>query len=230
MLRFGGLDEGRLRRVRMERGPIGPVRLDDYSGVILGGGPFNVTEPEKSEVQQRVEAEVAGLLDEVVARDFPFLGACYGIGTLGTHQGAVIDRHHSEPVGPMTIRLTAAAADDPLFGHLPETFDAYLGHKEAVRRLPAHAVNLASSATCPVQAFRVGQNVYATQFHPELDLPGIETRIDVYKNAGYFPPEEAATLIDRARERTVVHPMTILAAFVERYARTAPARSTLTPA
>ena len=35
--------------------------------------------------------------------------------------------------------------------------------------LPRHAVLLASSPTCPVQAFRIGSHVYATQFHPELD-------------------------------------------------------------
>ena len=44
-------------------------------------------------MQHRVEAELAGLLDDVVAADFPFLGACYGVGTLGVHQGGVVDRH-----------------------------------------------------------------------------------------------------------------------------------------
>jgi GMP synthase (glutamine-hydrolysing) len=39
----------------------------------------------------------------------------------------------------------------------------------------------------------VGDNVYATPFHPELDA-GICTRIDVYKNNGYFAPESAETL------------------------------------
>jgi GMP synthase (glutamine-hydrolysing) len=27
-----------------------------------------------------------GLLDRVINADFPFFGACYGIGTLGNHQ------------------------------------------------------------------------------------------------------------------------------------------------
>ena len=71
---------------------------------------------------------------------------------------------------------------------MPTDFAAYGGHKEAMVRLPPHAVRLATSAACPVQAFRVGSNVYATQFHPELDLEGICTRIEVYKDAGYFDP------------------------------------------
>ena len=218
MLRFSGLDESQLRRVRMEQGPLGPVDLDDWSGIILGGGPFNASDEEKSDVQQRVEAEISTLLDEIVARDFPFLGACYGIGTLGLHEGAVVDRTFTEPVGPMTITLTEEGRGDQLLGGLPDTFEAFLGHKEAIRTLPAHAVNLASSSTCPVQAFRVRTNVYATQFHPELDVDGIQTRIDVYKHAGYFQPEEAETLKARARASTVVHPPAILRRFVELFA------------
>jgi GMP synthase (glutamine-hydrolysing) len=85
--------------------------------------------------------------------------------------------------------------------------------------LPSNAVQLATSASCPVQAFRVGSNVYATQFHPELDLEGVCTRIEVYKNAGYFPPGEAETLKERSRSVPVEHPMTVLANFVVRYRR-----------
>lgn len=216
--RFSGLEPEQLQRVRMEQGPAGSIPLDDFSGVILGGGPFNASDVERSEVQVRVEAEISALLDQIVPRDYPFLGACYGIGTLGLHEGAAVDRTYSEPVGPTLITLTEEGRADRLFGDLPETFEAFLGHKEAILKLPAHAVNLASSASCPVQAFRVGKNVYATQFHPELDVPGIETRIDVYKHAGYFEPHEADVLKERARASSVVHPPAILRRFVELFA------------
>lgn len=218
-LRFSGLDERGLRRVQLDRGPLGDVDLDEWSGVLLGGGPFNASDPvaAKSATQQRVEKELAALLDEVVERDFPFLGACYGIGTLGLHQGAVVDRTYAEPVGRITVTLTREGRDDPVLGALPEVFDAFGGHKEAVTTLPPHAVNLASSPGCPVQAFRVRTNVYATQFHPELDVEGICTRIEVYKHAGYFAPEEAESLKELARESVVVHPPRVLQRFVERY-------------
>src|SRR5690606_37187244 len=101
-----------------------------------------------SPTQHRVEAELSALLDEIVDRDFPFLGACYGVGTLGSHQGAVIDTTFSEPVGPTMIQLTEAGRTDPLLAGMPERFEAFVGHKEAVARLPEHAVLLASSAAC----------------------------------------------------------------------------------
>jgi GMP synthase (glutamine-hydrolysing) len=221
VLRFAGLDERNVRRVRLEAGPLGPVDLDDWSGIVLGGGPFNVSDcPEqKSAAQHRAEADLRALATRVVAADFPFLGACYGIGTLGTLAGGVVDRTYAEPIGAVTIRLTDAGRHDPLLGALPDTFDAFLGHKEGVSRLPAGAVLLASSATCPVQAFRIGSHVYATQFHPELDVPGLLHRIEVYRHHGYFDPADLARVLARAGSGVVTEPPRLLATFVERYAR-----------
>lgn len=155
----------------------------------------------------------------MVEADFPFLGACYGIGTLGTLAGGVVDRTHGEPIGPMEIALTEAGRRDQLLGGLSDPFTALLGHKEAVSRLPAGAVLLASSATCPVQAFRMGEYVYATQFHPELDFAGIVTRVEVYRDFGYFEPHEADEIIARSRAAHVTQPPLILRRFVELFAR-----------
>lgn len=217
--RFAGVGDAGLRRIRLTHESLGHVDLSEWSGIILGGGPFNVSDPDasKSAVQVRAEGELAELLGRVIAEDFPFLGCCYGVGTLGSAIGARIDRSYSEPVGAVTVTLTAAGRADPLFVDLPETFDAYGGHKEAVAELPSGAVHLASSVDCPVQAFRVGANVYATQFHPELDAESLCTRIDIYKNYGYFPPETAGELKAAARLRDARWAPTILRRFGERY-------------
>ncbi|WP_139983363.1 glutamine amidotransferase [Nocardioides litoris] len=196
-----------------------PTGLDRWSGVLLGGGSFTWSDDPvgKSEVQRRAEADLWPVLDAVVARDFPFLGACYGIGTLGSHQGGTVDRSHPEPVGPLSVTLTDAGAADPLLAGVPRDFAAYGGHKEALTVPPPHAVVLATSAACPVQAFRVGEHVYATQFHPELDLAGLHTRIDTYATFGYFDPTEAQELHDAADAVEVTHPMTLLHNFAARY-------------
>ncbi|MFD5277293.1 glutamine amidotransferase [Pseudarthrobacter sp. NPDC058362] len=220
-LRYCGLEPRELHRVRMEAAPLPPLDLDRYSGIIVGGSPFTSSDPveKKSAVQLRVEGELSHLLDAVVARDFPFLGACYGVGTLGTHQGAVIDRTYGEPLGAVQVELTGEGLADPLLAGLPPSFTAFTGHKEACTVLPAHAVLLARSATCPVHMFRIRRNLYATQFHPELDSEGLATRIDIYRHAGYFPPEAAEELMAAARQVTVTAPITILRNFVARYAR-----------
>jgi GMP synthase (glutamine-hydrolysing) len=220
---FTGLPAHLLRRVRLEQASLteqlGALHLDDWSGIVLGGSPFTASDQERSPVQQRVEKELAGLLDTVVAEDFPFLGACYGVGVLGLHQGGVVDRTYGERIGRVPVRLTPAGAADPLLSGLPEVFDAFVGHKEAVRDLPPTAVHLATSPDCPVQAFRVGRNVYATQFHPELDGAGLCTRIEVYRHNGYFEPHQAEQLKEMALARPVPEPPRLLQRFVELFAR-----------
>lgn len=219
-LRAAGLEERELRRIRVEAGPLPELDLDDYAGILLGGSPFNASDAveTKSQVQRRVERELGLLLDRVVERDFPFLGACYGIGTLGIHQGGVVDRTYGEPISAVRVELTPAGADDPLLAGLPAAFDAFVGHKEACRVLPPSATLLAASAGCPVQMFRVGRNVYATQFHPELDVAGLVTRIHVYRDAGYFPPSDVDELVARVSPSVVTEPARILTSFVARFA------------
>lgn len=220
-LRCTGLDERELIRVRLEAGPMPRLDLDELSGIFVGGGPFNASDPDekKSSVQHRVEAEFDALLDQVVSRDFPFLGACYGIGTLGAHQGATIDRTYPEPISVVPVTLTEAGASDPLLDALPREFEAFVGHKEAISALPASATLLASSPACPVQMFKVRENVYATQFHPELDVDGITTRIHAYAGYGYFAADELELTLAAVRRAAVDHPSRMLRTFVERYAR-----------
>ena len=216
-----GLGECDLRRHRLEQRALGPLDLREWSGILLGGGPLNFSDREdlKSPVQRRVETDLSELLDKVTAADFPFLGACYGIGALGRHQGAAVGRQYAEPVGAVRVTLTREGRQDPLLGGLPAVFDAFTGHKEAISELPRHAVLLASSAACPVQAFRIGSHAYATQFHPELDAAGMSIRIDVYKDAGYFQPGQAAELKAQAYRSDVTCPPVILQRFAQRYAR-----------
>ena len=219
--RFSGLDDRQLRRLRLEAQPLPDLDLDDWSGIIVGGSPFTSSDPEpdKSLVQRRVEAELEALIEEVVRRDMPFLGACYGIGTLGRYLGGVVDGTYAEPVGPVAVSLTEDGLADPLLAGLSPIFTAFVGHKEACRSLPPRTTLLATSASCLVQMFRVGTIVYATQFHPELDLPGIVHRVEVYRHAGYFAPDELDDVVAGLGTVPVDQPHRILANFVELHAR-----------
>jgi GMP synthase (glutamine-hydrolysing) len=221
-LEFTGLPEDQLERAKVENGGFPDVRLSDYSGIFLGGGPYNFTDPDnkKSPGQIQFEAGLSRLLDKIVVNDFPFLAAC-GIGVLVNHEGGRVSRKYGEAVGAILIRLTTDGRADKLLQDLPDQFEAFGGHKEACEELPPEAVLLASSETCPVQMFRIKQNVYATQFHSELDNHGLSVRIGVYKHAGYFPPEQADELIVRTSQHKVVEPVRILKRFVDLYQKRA---------
>lgn len=218
ILAKGGLSPERVHRIRLDQEAL-PADLDlsDYAGVIVGGGPGCVSDPpeKKTPVEAKIEAACLSIMPEVTARDMPFMGCCYGIGILAHHLGAEVSKdRYGEPVGTTTCRRVA---DDPLLDGLPEQFDAFVGHKEAVQHLPEGCVHLLDSAAAPFQMIRYGQNVYATQFHPEADADGFETRINIYKHRGYFPPEEAEPLIAMCRAADVTVPERILRNFVARY-------------
>ena len=218
-LRHGGLRPEELVRVRMEAGTFTPLDLDRFAGVILGGSPFTASVPEdrKSAVQRRVEAELGPVLDEVLSRDLPFLGVCYGVGTLVARAGGTVDGTYAENTSAARVSLTEAGRQDPLLRHLPATFESYVGHKEACTALPPGAVVLATSEACPVQMLRIGANQYVTQFHPEMDRDALVTRIEVYRHAGYFPADAADAVIERVSHADVGASHAVVRAFVDRY-------------
>ncbi|MGV9412537.1 glutamine amidotransferase [Nocardia sp. NPDC003693] len=219
VLRSARMDPDAVVRVQMDR-DFPALTLDDYSSVIVGGGPSNLSnpEPEKYDYQRRFEPPLRELLAEIVARDFPYLGACYGLGILAVVLGGEVSTaRFGEQAGAQTIELTAAARKDPLLHDLPERFRAFVGHKEACQAVPPGAVLLAGSGDCPVQMIRYGENVYATQFHPELDGDGLAVRIETYRHAGYFDPAEADYLIALGHRESVPVPAEILRRFITRY-------------
>ncbi len=219
ILRVGGLSHEEVHRVRVEQGNIQDINIYNYSAIIAGGSPFDVSIPEekKSIVQKSVEEFFNTLFDKVIPQDFPFLGACSGNGLLGRYCGASISNNYAETLGSVNVWVTDEGVKDPLLKGLPKKFFAMVGHKEACDTVPPGSVLLVSSDTCPIQMFRVKKNIYATQFHPEADADEFILRVKVYKYAGYFRPEEAENLIKAIRKSNTPIPKIILSRFVDRY-------------
>lgn len=222
-LEKGGLGENDVMRIRLDTGPLPDgFSLDDYAAVIVGGGPGCVSDDPatRNPVEARAEAEILALLDQIVAQDKPFMGCCAGIGILAHHLGGEVSKaRYSEPVTAVPCTLTDAGRVDPLLAGLPDQFHTFVGHKEAVQDLPPGAVHLMSSPNCPYQMIKTGENVYATQFHPEADAQVFADRIRIYRGHGYFAPDEADVLTQQCFKADVTHPERILRRFVDRYYR-----------
>jgi GMP synthase (glutamine-hydrolysing) len=215
--RATGLDAGLLEHHRLDVEPLREITPQRFAGVIVGGSPYNVTTPEahKHAVQRRVEDDLARLAEQALETDHPVLFTCYGIGVLTRVLGGDVGTLYGEEASAVEITLTAEGRADPLIGALPVRFDALVGHKEATSRLPADAVHLARSAGCPVQVYRVGRNVYATQFHPEVSTADFIARANVYRHHGYFPARELRAVSDRLAAASVTEPQRMLRRFVE---------------
>ena len=218
-LKFSGLKSDQLVRIRGEKNSIASVDLNKYSGLIIGGGPFNILNPNKSDDQLRLEKELHSLFDQIVELDYPTLAVCYGLSVLVEHQGGTTSTKYGEQIDGVELIISKEGLDDNLLKGLDNEFTAFLGHTEACEELPRSATILASSNWCPVQMLRVKSNIYATQFHPELDIDGIILRITVYKNHGYFKPEEYDDLISIVKNRDVSQVNKIISNFVKTYSK-----------
>lgn len=218
-LRVGGIDRERVHRIRLEKRDIPGINLDDYCAIITGGSPFDVSSPEtkKSPAQKQIESFFNHLFDQVIAKDFPFLGACSGNGLLGRYCGTTISGKYSEPVGSVNVYMTNEGLKDPLLVDLPQQFKVLVGHKESCESIPEGAVLLVTSKPCPIQMFRIKNNIYATQFHPEADIEEFILRINIYKNHEYFAPEKAEQLKKSLKNIETPVPKKILKRFVRRY-------------
>ncbi|MBL1142766.1 MAG: glutamine amidotransferase [Proteobacteria bacterium] len=221
-LKYGELTESQTRRLRIEKNGIPEnLSLDQYSAIIVGGSPFDISTPheKKSAIQHKIENDFKHLLEQVIEQDFPFFGACSGNGLLGSYLNTPISSRYREAVGCVTLDITEEGKRDPLLMDFPEQIDVLLGHKEACDCVPQGATLLMTGNVCPVQMFRVGNNVYATQFHPEGDSEGFSVRIEVYKHYGYFEPAEAGQLTQAVSRVTTPYAQQILKRFVQRYSK-----------
>lgn len=216
---YGGLADGEVQRLRIERSGLPGLDLDSYCAIIVGGSPFDISTPatEKTAIQLQIESAFNHLFDTIIERDFPFLGCCSGNGLLGNYCGARISRKYGEPVGGVDVSVTEQGRLDPLLQGFPERFRVMLGHKEACDEVPREAALLLRGEACPVQMFRLRKNIYATQFHPEGDAEGFIVRIEAYKHHGYFPAHTANELADRIRGEDTPEARLILKRFVDRY-------------
>ena len=123
---------------------------------------------------QSVGAAVERSQSLALERRVPMLGVCLGIQLLAKAEGAAVYPLAGGPeIGWFPVELTATAADDPLFARLPARFDAFGWHYYTYD-LPERAEELGRSTRCN-QAFRLGENAWGVQFHPEVTLEIVES-------------------------------------------------------
>lgn len=189
-LRADGVD---IHAVELDEGaPIPP--LDGYDALWVMGGPMDVWEEDQ---HPWLLAEKAAIREAVRVRHLPFLGLCLGHQLLGEACGGRVGKMAAPEVGMLSVDLTEAARNDPLFSALASPQPCLQWHGAAVLEAPADAVVLATSPVCSVQAMRVGRRAWGIQYHMEITACTVAewSRVPEYATA------LAATLGEGAVER-----------------------------
>ncbi|MFN8162185.1 MAG: type 1 glutamine amidotransferase [Solirubrobacterales bacterium] len=149
--------------------PQEPARYDAV--VVLGASTHADQEEENPWLREQ-----KALVGELLERGTPLIGVCLGSQLLAEAAGAAPVRLERPEIGWFGVGLTAEGRDDPVTGRLPATFTAFEWHSYAAP-LPPGAEALASSEAC-LQAFRLGEEAWGVQFHPEVALADAESWID----------------------------------------------------
>lgn len=106
------------------------------------------------------------LLATRLAGNRPTLGICLGAQQIAATLGAKVAPMGSKEIGFAELDLSDEGSQGPL-RHL-EGAHVLHWHGDAFE-VPVGATLLASTSICPTQAFALGRNVLALQFHPEVD-------------------------------------------------------------
>ncbi len=168
--------------------------LEGADALLVGGsGDYSVVDPAP------VIERFITFLGDVARQGYPTFASCFGFQAMVVGLGGTVI--HDEPnaeVGTYALETLPDAAGDPVFGALPRTFMAQLGHKDRVTVLPDCCQNLARSERVSHQAYRVvGKPIYATQFHPELTWQENRARFERYmKQYGYLFGDDAQRQLD----------------------------------
>lgn len=141
--------------------------------IVLGGsaGPLD-------DAENPWFPEVRDLLRRSVGGEFPSLNICLGGEMLALAGDAAISRRAHPQIGIYELSATSAGESDPVFGALAGTrLPSVLFHQEEMA-LPTEAELLITGSDAPVQAFRLGEFAWGTQFHPETDVTQISRWLD----------------------------------------------------
>jgi GMP synthase (glutamine-hydrolysing) len=134
--------------------------ITGYDALVFLGGPMSVND------DLPYLATEMELIRHAMVRRQPVLGICLGAQLIARALGATVRRNSVREIGWFDLRFTAAGEADRLFhGLSAET--VFHWHGETFD-LPPGAELLASSDLCRNQVFRIGETVYALQFHLEV--------------------------------------------------------------
>lgn len=156
-------------------------KLENIAGIIVTGSGAMVTE--KLDWSEATISWLKQLLD----KDIPILGICYGHQLLAKALGGTVDWNpNGRQIGQVNVSLISGMQNDSLFTSLANSNSNCLKfiatHQQSVTHLPDSVTVLGSTSLDPNHAFRYESHIWGLQFHPEFTANIIKGYIQARSN------------------------------------------------
>ncbi|MGH2540626.1 MAG: type 1 glutamine amidotransferase [Actinomycetota bacterium] len=143
--------------------------LDEVSGVVVFGGEMNVNQTDLFPFLADERAYVRSAVDAGV----PYLGICLGSQMLARAMGHKVYPAGVRELGFNALHPTPEAKHDPVLSVFREGDMVFHWHEDTFE-LPEGATVLGTGDVVHLQAFRIGDRAWGTQFHFEVDRAELE--------------------------------------------------------
>ena len=131
------------------------AKLRPAEGIILSGGPQNLSDSDALRVDKKI-----------YSLGIPVLGICYGMQLTAFELRGKVRAGKKREYGPTEIKILKST---PLFSGLKSNQMTWMSHGDQVVRMPKGFAKIAGSDNCPIAAMADERNrLYGLQFHPEV--------------------------------------------------------------
>jgi GMP synthase-like glutamine amidotransferase len=139
--------------------PIGEIDV-----LLIMGGYMNVDEEQKFPwlVQEKE------YIQHAISAGKKIIGICLGAQLIAVALGCKVYPAKEKEIGFFPIQFTKNALEHPFFDHFNNPYTVFHWHGDTFNLLE-NAQLIASTTTCKNQAYLIGNNVLALQFHLEVN-------------------------------------------------------------
>jgi GMP synthase-like glutamine amidotransferase len=155
-----------------------PEDVQGFDGFLIGGSPSSVHD------EDAWIGRLLALIRDAYAAGKPLAGACFGHQAIAKALGGV--------VGPNPGPFVLGTAETEVISPAPWMDGATsvrlaAAHGEQVKDLPPGAEVVGVTPGCPAACYRIGDTVFATQYHPEMTPEFLAALVEEF--APKFPAE-----------------------------------------
>lgn len=129
--------------------------LNNASGIILSGGPRNLTSDQELPYDPKI-----------FTLGRPILGLCYGHQLMAKRFGGLVSRGAAREYGLANLSIIKK---DTIFKNIPKNSPVWMSHGDHVEKLPPGFIALGTTGNKSVAAMaNIAKKFYGFQFHPEV--------------------------------------------------------------